>query len=545
MKQIIKILLCFSIILFLFGCKQETEIDKTPEEQLNPEDAAVDEFESIQISELQNRYQPNGIWNNSFAINSYEDFAIRQLAYSYTENENEIISPLSLYYALAILTNGASGDTRQELETVLGMTTDDLNSFLYDFDKEFDNVEEWTKYYNKANAILFNTGTGLSLKDDYKNTISKHYGDSFYEGDFNNAAKITTDVNSWASKNTDGAIDNVVNDGEITKETAMLILNALTSGDTWSQQFESSETFYEEFNSRDNSKGLVEMMHQTLYGYINDGRSEGFVKYLTNNAVFIGIIPNLAVDIYDYLNLMDFSTLSKYKSNILVTEKVGETESTNYEGQPIMCDLIDVHYTNLSFPKFSFEKEYDLNKTLKKFGLKNIFDYTTSDFSSMADGPQELVDELFVSKVKQKCSIEVNEEEVKAAAVTSVFLGLGGGDGGCSELRNNVYHDVIFDRPFIFALMTPDYSREAIPMFIGIVTKLGEPIETAIQIENITGKINIRSIPSTQGEKLGSFEKGKIIYAFETKEAEGYTWYRIGTDKWVADKNGEWIQVLS
>ena len=545
MQKIVKILLCFSMFLILFGCKQETEIDNSTEEQQNPEETAVDEFESIQIAELQNRYQPTGIWNNSFAINSYEDFAIRQLAYSYTENENEIISPLSLYYALAILTNGASGYTRQELETVLGMTTGDLNSFLYDFDKEFDNAEEWTKYYNKANAILFNTGTGMSLKEDYKNTIRKYYGDSFYEGDFSDSAKITTDVNNWASKNTDGAINEVVNDGEITKETAMLILNALTSGDTWSHQFESSETFYEEFNSRDNSKGLVEMMHQTLYGYINDGKSEGFVKNLTNNAVFVGIIPNLATDVYDYLNLMDFSTLSNYKSNMLVTEKVGEVESTNYEGQPVTCDLIDVHYTNLSFPKFSFEKEYDLNKTLKKFGLKNIFDYKVSDFSSMADGPQTLVDELFVDKVKQKCSIEVNEEEVKAAAVTSVYLGLGGGDGGCSELRNNVYHDVVFNRPFIFALMTPDYSREAIPMFIGIVTKLGEPIETAIQIENITGKINIRSKPSTSGEKLGSFEKGKIIYAFETAQAEGYTWYRIGTDKWVADKNGEWIRVLN
>ena len=28
------------------------------------------------------------------------------------------------------------------------------------------------------------------------------------------------------------------------------------------------------------------------------------------------------------------------------------------------------------------------------------------------------------------------------------------------------------------------------------------------------------------------------------KKLKGYTWYRIGTDKWVADKNKEWIKVL-
>ncbi len=73
---------------------------------------------------------------------------------------------------------------------------------------------------------------------------------------------------------------------------------------------------------------------------------------------------------------------------------------------------------------------------------------------------------------------------------------------------------------------------------------MGEDADNVIRIENITGKINIRNIPSTSGEKLGSFQKGEIVYAFETKEAEGYTWYRIGQDRWVADKNGEWIKVL-
>ena len=49
------------------------------------------------------------------------------------------------------------------------------------------------------------------------------------------------------------------------------------------------------------------------------------------------------------------------------------------------------------------------------------------------------------------------------------------------------------------------------PGFVsGIVTKIGEPIQTAFQIQNITGKINIRSIPSTKGEKLGTFAKDKI-----------------------------------
>lgn len=546
MQKIIRVFLCFSMLLILFGCKQETELvqETTNDNQQETEETVIDEFDTVEIKQLETKYSGQNIWNNQYAIDAYCDFAIRQLAYCYDENDNEIISPLSLYYALAILANGASNDTRKELESVLGMTVEDLNEFLSDFDNEFDNTE--SKYYNKANAIWFNTLKGLSLKEDYKNTISKYYGDSFFEGDFSDGQKVVNEANQWSSKQTDGAIQDVMNDGDITDETTMLILNALTAGDKWGHKFESSETYYEEFNGRDNSKTLVEMMHETEWGYINDGRSEGFIKWLENNSVFIGIVPLLGVDVYDYLNTMDSSTLSNYEDHRITSEIVDEfTGKNEWTGEDETCYLYDAHYTRLSFPMFEFDKEYDLDKTLKKFGLKNVFSAGESDFSALADGPENLIKELYLQKAKQKCSILVNEEEVKAAAVTSIYLGLGGGDGGCYQLRDNVYHDVVFNRPFIFALMTPTYSHKGIPMFIGIVTKIGEPIQTAFQIQNITGKINIRSTPSTKGEKLGTFAKDKIIYAFETKEAEGYTWYRIGSDKWVADKNGEWIKVLN
>ena len=128
-----------------------------------------------------------------------------------------------------------------------------------------------------------------------------------YEGDFADGKKIVDEVNSWSKKQTDGAINDILNEGDITSETAMLILNALVSESEWMMKFEKGETFYEEFNNRDNSKGLVEMMHQTLYGYITDGRSEGFVKHFDNNGTFVAIVPFLGTDVYDYLNLMDFS----------------------------------------------------------------------------------------------------------------------------------------------------------------------------------------------------------------------------------------------
>ena len=54
-------------------------------------------------------------------------------------------------------------------------------------------------------------------------------------------------------------------------------------------------------------------------------------------------------------------------------------------------------------------------------------------------------------------------------------------------------------------------------------------------------KINVRLEPSTESEIVGSVSKDEYLRFFEQKEAEGYTWYRIGEDRWVADSDGKWI----
>ncbi len=50
----------------------------------------------------------------------------------------------------------------------------------------------------------------------------------------------------------------------------------------------------------------------------------------------------------------------------------------------------------------------------------------------------------------------------------------------------------------------------------------------------ITGKyLNCRSLPSLNGEVLGYINLG-YYNILETKESDGYVWYRVGTNRWVA-----------
>ena len=534
MGRIIKVVLCFFMIVMLFGCSSE----KPAEEGTKQETQETAENKTITVEQLSSFYHPsekypNGspnMWANdtaSEAYRRYRDFSVRDLRYSLSDNENEIISPLSFYYAMAILANAADGKTKIQIENALGMTVDDLNNFLSETDQSY--RLDYYRYFNKANALWFNTDLG-ELKQDYVSVIKQYYGDSINQGSFADRQKIVKEVNDWSSSSTDGSIDSIISESDLNDESYFLILNALTGGGFWDFPFDVSDTRLEKFNSSDGSSGLVEMMHQTEFGYWSDEKSEGFVKELDSGVRFVAILPNEGIDINDYISQMDADTIRKFMENVryqdevgTVTEKIGDSE---YE-----MPIVDEHYTNISFPKYKYEKEYDLNKTLEKMGLGDIFNALTCDFSKMSDGA------LYVQQVKQKCTIEVDEEKAVATAVTLIE---GGKGAGGYRVREKIYHDVVFDRPFLFAM----YVGHELPIFLGVVNRLGEDADNVIRIENITGKINIRNIPSTSGEKLGSFQKGEIIYAFETKEAEGYTWYRIGQDRWVADKNGEWIKVL-
>ena len=68
---------------------------------------------------------------------------------------------------------------------------------------------------------------------------------------------------------------------------------------------------------------------------------------------------------------------------------------------------------------------------------------------------------------------------------------------------------------------------------------------TADSIGHITvkvDKLNIRRTPATDGEKAGQANTGDEYPVYETSAGEGYTWYRISENQWIADKDQEWAE---
>ncbi|HEX3718579.1 MAG TPA: serpin family protein [Verrucomicrobiae bacterium] len=105
----------------------------------------------------------------------------------------------------------------------------------------------------------------------------------------------------------------------------------------------------------------------------------------------------------------------------------------------------------LELPRFKLENDYDLKSVLASMGMQAPFT-RQADFSGMSSEP------LYISWVKQKTYVDVNEEGTEAAAVTSI--GVVG-----YAVRHEPFHMMV-DRPFFFAITE---QKTGLILFLGAI----------------------------------------------------------------------------
>lgn len=110
-----------------------------------------DEKPIVQMSEV-----------NSVALT---DFAVCLFQASAEEGKNTLISPLSVLSALAMTANGAKEDTLSQMESVLGMKTEELNQYLYSYINALPQGEKYK--LNLANSIWFTDDERFTVKKDF------------------------------------------------------------------------------------------------------------------------------------------------------------------------------------------------------------------------------------------------------------------------------------------------------------------------------------------------------------------------------------------
>ena len=371
MKKVVLYVVAASMVFWNYACnKEDVQKDVKP-------------FEPIDLTVKQTKKADA---DNRFALNMFREVS------SFSIEPNTFFSPLSLNMALGMLYNGASGETRTEMAEVLGMadfSETEINEYYQKMSQSLLEVDPLTEIAI-ANSIWYREG--FSVKQPFININKKYFDAEVKALDFkkSDAADI---INKWCADKTKNRIKEII-EKPIPNDLMMYLINALYFKSMWQSEFDKAKTKQDDFTTAGNQMKKVNMMEQTAsFPYFADEHLQCIEMPYGNEAFsMVAILP---------ANDMDIDRLIDYLDN--------ET------WQNVVNDLQE-RQVWLKLPRFKVECELQLNDPVKNVGMERIFDELRADLSNISNV------QLFVSAIKQKTFVEVNEEGTEAAAVTAIGI---------------------------------------------------------------------------------------------------------------------------
>ena len=364
--------------------------------------------------------------NNEFAFDFYNQLN------AHVGQHNMMVSPLSLTQAMAMLANGADGDTKAELVKVLGFegySLEEMNAYYMNLNKGLLSVDKATKL-SLANSFWINNQ--YTAIDSYKKTLQNSYDAEVQELPFDNT--ICAKINQWAEENTYGCIKKVVNKSNINSNTVMALLNATYFKGIWKDKFKEKNSFKGNFTAPDKSSFVEYMKQESFEANVYEDKDCKLIELPYGNEAFsmVVILPNEEI------------TLDKLMQNVDADRWQSWMEQLSFHTNVLV-----------QLPKFTGKYEYNenLKQTLIEMGVVDAFSKHDADFSQMIKA------ETYVDIIKQNSFIEVNEEGTEAAA--AVYTGENALEGAVKRFEFKA------TRPFFYAIK--EKSTNAI-LFMGKVT---------------------------------------------------------------------------
>lgn len=306
---------------------------------------------------------------------------------------NTVLSPLGVTYMLGMLNAGAAGTTRDEITAALGMDSPEaVNEFCKKLIDGAPNVDP-AATVRIANCIDVNSAKGLSLLKQYVNDMKNYYDAQVDALDFTKGGTLDK-INKWCKNNTGGMIPSILD--EINPDAAMYLLNAIYFNADWTEKFDVNDTRNSSFTRADGSIVNQPLMHRKALalGCESELGSMLCIPFGSGGYRMYVMLPAEGRTVSDLIRDMSQQALTDHLNAINMTP----------------------HEVDILMPRFEIISEVDLIKVLESMGIRSAFN-TSADFSNMSSTG------LFVSMMKQKAKIEVNEDGAKASAVTIAEVG--------------------------------------------------------------------------------------------------------------------------
>ncbi len=335
-----------------------------------------------------------------------------------SEGHNVMVSPLSISLALSMTLNGADGTTKSGIINALGLdvlSVDEINQIYFDLVNALKKADS-NVIMNIANSIWIRKS--YPVLEPFIVVNQKYYDAEVQTLDFDQAALAI--INNWVNEKTNAKIPKILD--QISADEIMFLINAIYFNGKWKVQFEKSNSQNGSFSPASGSNVTVPFMKiNEQYGYSEQSGYRALkMPYGRGKFEMVLLLPDAGTSADQLINQMNPATWQGLKTALATKTKV-----------------------EVWLPRFKFTWESELNDILSSLGMAVAFSRNDANFSKINAN-----DQLFITKVKHKTFIDVNEEGTEAAGVTSI--GIGVTSAGPSSPQ---FHAV---RPFLFFIAEED-----------------------------------------------------------------------------------------
>lgn len=361
------------------------------------------------------------------------DFSFRMLE-QLQKGENIFISPYSVSMGFSLLVNGAQGETKEQMEQVLGIS--DLDTWNRAAGAYMQ--KKWGKetFVKNANSVWVSDTMNLAenAEKDYFDVVSEFYqAKKHYQDLTTNQTK--DEINGWVKEHTGGMIDDLLKEN-LTADQKLALFNAVYFEGKWMEPFAKEDTWSMLFHGKKETKDVDMMrLYEKEFSYVEKQGLRGVeIPYQDSSIVMDVVMPSDA-----------------NKDIMEVFGKLSEEEKMEFFRT--LSKEAPTEIGTLGIPKFEIEYSAgkDLQEALMAMGMTRAFE--NADFGKIGEN-------LFVGGVNHIAKVIVEEKGTKAAAVTEIIM------METAAIEEEKKLDFIADRPFLYVIRD---TKEDVILFMGLM----------------------------------------------------------------------------
>ena len=354
-------------------------------------------------------------------------FADRTAGAIFADSENRVYSPISLYAALAMLTEVTDGSTKRQVMDLLA--ADDAAALRQQI------KDLWIGVYTDDDQSVCRLANAAFLRENAE--VKQETVDTLADWHFASTYRVPMGteeadkaIAGWLNQNTGGLLSEETGNIRTDGNDLLRLYNTIYYKSGWQDAFKSSQTKQDTFTAANGAKQKTEFMHRTESGSYQKGEGYTAAPRSLNYGRMVFVLPDEGVTPESLLQRDGFLA--------------GLTGDYN------AAELV------WSVPKFDVKSSTELNEMLQSLGVADAFDMAEADFTPLTDNG------AFLSSAMQAARVKIDEEGVEAAAYTELVCA----DSAMMEVPPTV--EMELDRPFLFVIF--DYNN--VPLFVGTVNTM-------------------------------------------------------------------------